>query len=128
MPMNPHQITVAQALSQLPSSPTPKYPQGAPFVQMLSHGSMTVELYRPQGQDQQTPHAQDELYVVVAGRGEFFCAGETQDFGPGDCLFVPAGVEHRFTRFDEDFITWVIFYGPQGGETNTTSLINSTST
>jgi len=31
-------------------------------------------------------------------------------------LFVPAGVEHRFTRFTPDFVTWVIFYGPKGGE------------
>lgn len=112
------QATVAQALHQLPGAATARYPQGAPFVQMLRHGSMTVELYRPQGQDLQTPHTQDELYVVVAGRGEFFCDGQTCEFGPGDCLFVPAGVEHRFSRFTEDFITWVIFYGPPGGEVN----------
>lgn len=126
--MTLHHTTTAQALNHLPGAATERYPQGAPFVQMLRHGSMSVELYRPQGQDLQTPHAQDELYVVVAGRGEFFCGGETQDFGSGDCLFVPAGVDHRFTRFDQDFITWVIFYGPPGGETNTTSLINSPST
>jgi mannose-6-phosphate isomerase-like protein (cupin superfamily) len=116
--MLPQKISVAQALSQLPSASTAKYPQGAPFVQMLRHGSMSVELYRPQCQDLQTPHEQDELYVVVAGQGAFFCGGETRDFGPGDCLFVPAGVEHRFTRFNDNFVTWVIFYGPPGGETN----------
>jgi mannose-6-phosphate isomerase-like protein (cupin superfamily) len=120
------QATLAQALRQLPSLATERYPQGAPFVQMLRHGSMSVELYRPQGQDLQTPHAQDELYVVVAGQGEFFCGGQTQAFGPGDCLFVPAGVEHRFSRFDADFITWVIFYGPQGGETNPASATDAT--
>jgi len=32
-------------------------------------------------------------------------------------LFVPAGVEHRFEHFSEDFSTWVVFYGPRGGET-----------
>jgi len=31
-------------------------------------------------------------------------------------LFVPAGVEHRFENFSDDFATWVIFYGPEGGE------------
>ncbi len=30
--------------------------------------------------------------------------------------FVAAGVEHRFSKFSEDFSTWVFFYGPQGGE------------
>jgi len=34
----------------------------------------------------------------------------------GDVLFVAAGVEHRFSKFTDDFATWVFFYGPQGGE------------
>jgi mannose-6-phosphate isomerase-like protein (cupin superfamily) len=40
-------------------------------------------------------------------------------FGPGDVLFVPAGVEHRFEDFSDDFVTWVVFYGPEGGEAAT---------
>ena len=38
------------------------------------------------------------------------------DFGPGDLLFVPAGVEHRFEEFSDDLAVWVVFYGPDGGE------------
>lgn len=34
----------------------------------------------------------------------------------GDTLFVAAGVTHRFEQFSDDFVTWVVFYGPQGGE------------
>ncbi len=77
---------------------------------------MSVELYRPQVVDPQTPHLQDELYVVVAGSGVFFRAGERVSFVAGDVIFVPAGMEHRFESFTPDFETWVIFYGPQGGE------------
>jgi hypothetical protein len=29
---------------------------------------------------------------------------------------VPAGVPHRFVDFSDDFETWVVFYGPKGGE------------
>ena len=50
---------------------------------------------------------------VTAG---FFCDGETRDFAAGELLFVPAGVEHRFLDFSDDFVTWVLFYGPEGGE------------
>ena len=32
------------------------------------------------------------------------------------CLFVPAGVEHRFEDFTDDLAVWVVFYGPEGGE------------
>jgi hypothetical protein len=37
-------------------------------------------------------------------------------FGPGDVLFAAAHVEHRFEGFSDDFATWVVFYGPPGGE------------
>ena len=29
---------------------------------------------------------------------------------------LPAGVEHRFEDFTDDFGMWVVFYGPEGGE------------
>ena len=37
-------------------------------------------------------------------------------FAPGDVLFVPAGVPHRFEDFSDDLVVWVMFYGPEGGE------------
>jgi mannose-6-phosphate isomerase-like protein (cupin superfamily) len=36
-------------------------------------------------------------------------------FGPGDLLFVPAGVEHRFEDVGDDLAVWVILYGPDSG-------------
>jgi mannose-6-phosphate isomerase-like protein (cupin superfamily) len=86
------------------------------FVEAFAHGSLCVELYAPRGTDAQAPHARDEVYVVVAGRGRFSCDGEIRDFAPGELLFVPAGMEHRFLDFTDDFVTWVLFYGPEGGE------------
>jgi uncharacterized protein YjlB len=46
----------------------------------------------------------------------YFCDGQTVSFEKGDFLFAPAGVKHRFEDFSDDFLTWVIFYGPEGGE------------
>jgi hypothetical protein len=31
-------------------------------------------------------------------------------------LFAHAGVVHRFEDFSDDFVVWVFFYGPDGGE------------
>ena len=89
---------------------------GKPFARLFAHGSLEVEVYRPVDRDPQVPHARDEVYVVIAGRGTFYCDGERTPFGPGSLLFVPAGSEHRFEDFTDDFSTWVLFYGPQGGE------------
>lgn len=86
------------------------------FAKVLEHGTMIVEIYQPIEHDPQSPHAQDELYIVISGSGEFYNDGITKPFQTGDVLFVPAGVEHRFEKFTEDFKTWVIFYGAIGGE------------
>lgn len=87
-----------------------------PFVTALAHGTMSVELFAPRGPDTQQPHAQDELYIIRQGSGWFLNEGEQVAVKAGDVLFVRAGVEHRFYDFSPDFETWVVFWGPQGGE------------
>ena len=100
----------ADWLSRLPG------PGGARYIRALRHGSMELELYAPRGTDAQQPHARDELYVVVSGQGRFGLDGVVTPFAAGDALFVPAFTPHHFIDFSDDFATWVIFYGPVGGE------------
>lgn len=80
------------------------------------HGTMELRWYAPKGHDPQVPHDKDEVYVVVSGTGWFVCGDRRDRFGPGDALFVRAREVHRFEDFTEDFATWVVFYGPEGGE------------
>lgn len=101
-------VTVEEALAGL--APDRRY------TVVYRHGSLEVGLYAPRGEDRQSPHDQDEVYVVVRGTGTFVQGGERRPFGPGDFLFVPAGVEHRFEAFSDDLVVWVLFYGPRGGE------------
>jgi mannose-6-phosphate isomerase-like protein (cupin superfamily) len=103
-------ITLAEALGRLPG------PQGEQSVSLFEHGSLVVKLYTPRGQDPQTPHSRDEVYVIAGGSGDFVCGDARQTFGPLDVLFATAWVEHRFENFSEDFAVWVFFYGPEGGE------------
>lgn len=83
---------------------------------LLRHGTMELGFYKPDGIDPQQPHTQDEIYIVQSGNGYFLCGDERHAFEPGEALFVPAGVEHRFVDFSDDFAAWVVFYGPEGGE------------
>ena len=83
---------------------------------LLAHGSLELGFYKPLVSDPQRPHDQDEIYIVQSGSGVFMLDGERQPFATGEALFVPAGVEHRFEDFSEDFAAWVVFYGPTGGE------------
>lgn len=87
-----------------------------PFTVVMKHGSMTIEYFAPQDKDTQTPHKQDEIYVIIKGHSGFYRDGERTKCKQGDLIFVPAGMEHYFENFSDDFATWVIFYGPDGGE------------
>ena len=81
-----------------------------PFVEFFRKGDFSMEVYQPVGVDLQTPHAQDEVYIIISGTGTFINGDQTVAFQPQDVLFVPAGVEHRFIDFTDDFKTWVIFF------------------
>ena len=105
-----HHRTVSQGLARLPGS------QGERFVELFRHGTLAVELYAPRGHDPQSPHTRDEVYVVAHGSGYFRNGSDRHRFGPGDVLFVPAHVTHRFEEFSDDLAVWVFFYGPEGGE------------
>ena len=83
---------------------------------VFTHGSMRLLVYAPEGDDPQRPHDQDEIYVIQTGSGLFVNGNDRHEFGPGDALFVPAGVEHRFEEFSDDLSMWVVFWGPEGGE------------
>ena len=100
-----------QVRAQLPDDPS-----DFRFHYALRRGSMKFGLYEPRGQDTQGPHKQDEIYVVVSGRGDFIKDGDRRSFRPHDVIFVEAGAEHRFVDFSDDFAVWVIFWGPEGGE------------
>ena len=91
-------------------------PPGNLAVPIFSHGSLEVEMYAPQGQDLQEPHHRDEVYLVARGTGVFFDGDRRHPVEPGTFLFVAAGQPHRFEDFSTDFAVWVLFYGPEGGE------------
>jgi mannose-6-phosphate isomerase-like protein (cupin superfamily) len=105
-----YRASIDPLLSRLPTR------EGHRWIAAFDHGSLEVELYAPRGEDPQTPHSRDELYLVTRGNGTFVHAGDRESFGPGDVLFAAAGVPHRFEGFTEDLVVWVVFYGPEGGE------------
>ena len=61
--------------------------------------------------DRQQPHADDEVYVVLEGRGQLTIEGESVEVSEGKAAFVPAGAEHRFTGY-EGLSVLVVFARP----------------
>jgi len=106
-------IHLIDAQSRIPG------PAGEHAVSLLQRGTLkamlTLGRFAPLPRPT-TPHSQDEVYIIMQGRGVFLHDGKRDGFGPGDLLFVAAGTEHRFEDFTEDLAVWVVFYGPSGGE------------
>ena len=61
------------------------------------------------GVDSQSPHTEDEIYVVTAGRATIEAGGARAEVGPGAVIYVPAGEVHRFTSITEDLALLVLF-------------------
>lgn len=101
-------ISEAEAFRLLPDLPLP-------LCVLFERGDVSIELYAPRGSDIQSPHTRDELSIIASGSGTFRRADNVCEFNVGDLLFVPAHVDHRFERFSDDFRTWVIFFGLEGG-------------
>ena len=108
-------ISLKETLSKLPLPATAKWPEGVWDFTAFERGDVSLLLFAPKGRDYQTPHSQDELYIVVRGRGAFIVEGEATEFEPGDALFVAARKAHHFERISDDLLMWVVFWGAHHG-------------
>jgi quercetin dioxygenase-like cupin family protein len=89
---------------------------GDPYLEYLRVPDLSVGLYvlPAGGMDHQQPHTEDEVYVVLGGRSRFTADADTRDVGPGDTIFVAAGVPHRFHEITDE-LRLVVVFGPAEG-------------
>lgn len=104
-----HVIRLAEAQTGIPG------PAGEHAVSVFHRGPVDVALSLPTRPSQQTPHAQDEIYFIIRGRGVLIHDGKRDRFESGDLLLV-SGIEHQFEDITEDLALWRVFYGPHGGD------------
>lgn len=50
--------------------------------------------------DRQQPHEDDELYVILEGRGVLDVEGKAIPVEEGQAVFVPAHADHQFTGYE----------------------------
>ena len=88
---------------------------GTPYLEFLRRPGMSVGLYTlpVSGQDRQHPHAADEVYIVLRGRGTLRIDDQDQAVQGGSVVSVDHGVEHRFTDIQEDLHILVVFAPPE---------------
>ncbi len=83
------------------------------IMEFLRVPSMSCSIYHlPAGsKDMQSPHLEDELYVVLSGSAVLEINGNRHKVGQGSILFVRANTDHSFFDIEED-LTVLAFFGP----------------
>jgi quercetin dioxygenase-like cupin family protein len=89
---------------------------GTHWIEQLRVPDLSVGTYSiPAGAvDDQTPHTEDEIYVVTAGRAMFEASGDRVAVEPGSVIYVEAGEIHRFAEVTEDLAA-LVFFAPAEG-------------
>ncbi|MDQ4068919.1 MAG: cupin domain-containing protein [Actinomycetota bacterium] len=87
------------------------------YDEVLRVEALSAGLYRlgVGASDQQAPHQEDEVYVVLAGRGSIDLEGDRARVSPGTVVYVPKGMQHRFVDITEDLDVLVVFAPPESG-------------
>jgi mannose-6-phosphate isomerase-like protein (cupin superfamily) len=84
---------------------------GRPWLRFLDVPTLYAGIYvlAAGGEDEQTPHDDDEVYYVIRGRGTVRVANEDRPVSPGSIIYVKAHVEHRFHDITEELQLLVFF-------------------
>jgi len=92
--------------------------EGQRWREFLRVPSLSMGLYHLKaGQvDEQQPHTEDEVYVVLSGKASFRTKGQEQAVVPGSVIFVERAVEHCFVDITEDLTVLVFFAPPEGSQ------------
>lgn len=103
-------------LSELSELAAARAASGRLYHEFLRESSMSLGLYvlPAGGEDPQSPHGEDEVYVVTAGRARIRVGDEDRDVGPGSVVFVPARVPHRFHSIASELTVLVLFAPAEG--------------
>ena len=88
---------------------------GEPWMEFLRVPSLRSGLYvlAPGAWDHQSPHEEDEVYYVVAGRARFEAGAEHTEVRGGSIIYVAAHQAHRFTNITEELRVLVFFAAPR---------------
>jgi len=91
--------------------------EGDRWTEVVRSAALSAGVYRlPAGAvDGQSPHGEDEVYVVTAGAADLEVDGQRTAVRPGSVAYVPSRVPHRFVDITDDLEVAVVFAPPESG-------------
>jgi quercetin dioxygenase-like cupin family protein len=81
------------------------------YREFLKNSSLSSGIYHlaKGSADPQSPHEQDEIYYVLAGKASFNSDSGTESIEQGSVIFVAGEAQHRFVDIEED-LTLLVFF------------------
>ena len=70
------------------------YLLASPRTSQAKHLTTTLVQIEPGGEQRIHSHAPEQVYFILEGSGLMTVGAETQEVGPGDCIFVPPEAHH----------------------------------
>ena len=85
--------------------------QSVEYLQFLKVPDLSCGIYHLSkgSEDPQQPHDEDEVYYVLAGKGQFTSETGVQTLESGSVIYVAREVEHRFQNIEQD-LTLLVFF------------------
>jgi mannose-6-phosphate isomerase-like protein (cupin superfamily) len=85
------------------------------YAEWVRSGSLSAGVYRlaAGAVDGQSPHAEDEVYVVTRGTASLEVEGSASPVQAGSLAYVPAQAQHRFVDISDDLEVVVVFAPPE---------------
>lgn len=109
-------VALANYRDKLPGPVTAEHPAGRFDIEALAHGTMSLRVYAPRGEDRGRQSVQDTLMIVAAGRAVLRLDEGSNHLAAGEAIFVPAGSVYALSEISDDFIAWLVDWGSAGGE------------
>jgi mannose-6-phosphate isomerase-like protein (cupin superfamily) len=93
---------------------------GRMYLEFLRVPALSCGLYTlPSGSvDPQQPHSEDEVYVIMQGKGQIRVGDEDMHVEAGAVVYVAAHVEHRFHSIEEELQILVLFAPAEYSQSN----------
>ena len=84
---------------------------GGPWHEFLRVEALSAGVYvlAAGATDPQAPHAEDEVYVVLAGEATITVGDRSRPVRAGSVVYVPAAVPHRFHDVTAELAVLVVF-------------------
>jgi mannose-6-phosphate isomerase-like protein (cupin superfamily) len=86
---------------------------GKRYLEFLRVPDLSMGLYALKAgePDPQNPHSEDEVYVIMEGRGRIRVGDEDRVVRPGSIVYVAKTVPHKFHDIVED-LKVLVFFAP----------------